>query len=217
MAYVMRTHLFFILFLLVACRSPKTIKIKGSDTEVNLAARLAEEFYKENATHKISISGGGSGLGIASLANGQADIANASRPMKAEEIAILRKRKFDCDTFTFAEDAVAFVVSAKFPLDSLTVEQLANILSGTVKSWLPITGKNLPINIYGRQSNSGTHEFIKNKLKIEYSINAKEMNGNAQIIEGIKADKSGIGYVGAGYVMEKKYSPEREVKVLKIA
>src|SRR5262249_24864948 len=72
-------------------------------------------------------------------------------------------------------------------------------------------------NIYGRQSNSGTYEFVRNKLKIEYTSRAKEMNGNAQIIEGIKADKSGIGYVGAGYVMEKNATSALGVKVLKIA
>jgi phosphate transport system substrate-binding protein len=58
----------------------------------------------------------------------------------------------------------------------------------------------LPINIYGRQSNSGTHDFIKKKLGIEFTPYAKQMSGNAQILEAIRADHSGLGYVGAGYV-----------------
>ena len=212
----MRFPLFFYL-LLMSCRSPHTIEIKGSDTEVNVASRLAEDFYKTNATFNISISGGGSGLGIASLMNGEADIANSSRPMTTEETALLKKRKIECDTFAFAEDAVAFVVSATFPVDSLTIDQLANILSGKFKNWSSVTGTQLPINVYGRQSNSGTYEFVKGKLNISYTKQAKEMNGNAQIIEGIKVDKSGIGYVGAGYVMNKDAADGLGVKVLKIA
>jgi phosphate transport system substrate-binding protein len=213
----MKIWLFFLYVGLIACHNTRTIEIKGSDTEVNVAARLAEDFYKTNPSFNLSVSGGGSGLGIASLINGEADIANSSRPMTPQEIEILKKRKIEFDTFAFAEDAVAFVVSKSSSVDSLTVEQLANILSGKVRNWSLLTGKNLPINIYGRQSNSGTYEFVKDKLNIEYTTGAKEMNGNAQIIEGIRADNSGIGYVGAGYVMEKNAASALGVKVLKIA
>lgn len=69
-----------------------TIKMKGSDTEVNLAVNLAEQFDKIDHNFSIAISGGGSGLGITSLINNQADIANSSRPLTNEEIAILKIR-----------------------------------------------------------------------------------------------------------------------------
>lgn len=213
----MKLYLGLVLFIAACSSSTETIKIKGSDTEVNLAARLAENFHEENGTYNISVSGGGSGLGIASLLNGQADIANSSRALKNEEIDLFKKRKIDFETFAFAEDAVAFVVSKDSPLDSLTVDELATILSGKINNWSSLTRESLPINIYGRQSNSGTHEFVKQKLHIEYSSKAKEMNGNAQIIEAIKTDNSGIGYVGAGYVMDKNASPTLGIKVLKIA
>jgi phosphate transport system substrate-binding protein len=60
----------------------------------------------------------------------------------------------------------------------------------------------MPITIYGRQSNSGTHAYVKSILNIHFSPYAKQMNGNAQILEAIKADASGIGYVSAGYVLK---------------
>jgi phosphate transport system substrate-binding protein len=209
---------FGIALLVAACGSnTETIKIKGSDTEVNLAARLAENFHLQNKAYSISISGGGSGLGIASMANGQADIANSSRALTDDELALLKKRKIDFETLVFAEDAIAFVVSAALPLDSLRVDQLTKILNGDYVNWSSVTASDLPINIYGRQSNSGTYSFIKQKLKIDFTNRAKEMNGNAQIIEAIRADKSGIGYVGAGYVMEGSVAPQLGIKVLKIA
>jgi len=205
------------LFLLGCSESKETIKIKGSDTEVNLAVRLAEEFHKKDPKYIVSVSGGGSGLGIASLLNGEADIANSSRALNSVEDSLFRGREMQLDTFVFAEDAIAFVVSASCSLDTLTVEQLGKILSGAYANWQPLTGENLPVNIYGRQSNSGTHDFVKQKLKIEFSEHAKEMNGNAQIMEAVKIDKSGIGYVGAGYVLGAGTSSANPVKVLRIA
>ena len=190
------------LFFLWSCsRDNTTIKIKGSDTEVNLAVQIAEAFHSVNPAIFISISGGGSGLGIASLLNGTADLANSSRSINTMEIQLFQKRSITIDSFVFAQDAIAFVVAEDLPLDSVRTDELARILDGTYTNWYLLTGKDLPINIYGRQSNSGTHDFVKSKLSIEFSIHAKEMNGNAQILEAIKTDHSGIGYVGAGYVI----------------
>jgi phosphate transport system substrate-binding protein len=205
-----------ILFLFSCSNNNKTIKVKGSDTEVNLAVILAEHFYKTNRHFSVAISGGGSGLGIASLLNGQADIANSSRPLNDEEDSLFRARGITLRTVVFAEDATAFIVRRDFPLDSIDITTLSNLLSGRYSNWKPVTGIDMPVNIYGRQSNSGTHSFVRRKLKIEFSSNAKEMNGNAQIIEGVKMDVSGIGYVGAGYLLHSK-SEDQSVKILKIS
>jgi phosphate transport system substrate-binding protein len=207
----MRYSLCFFLILLLSCSTKqKAVKIKGSDTEVNLAVVLAEHFYKTNGQHSLSISGGGSGLGIASLLNGQADMANSSRPLSDEEKALFKKRGIDLKTVVFAEDATAFIVHKDFPGDTISVKTLTDILSGKTKQW----PDNKPVNIYGRQNNSGTYSFVQKKLNIQFSSDAKEMNGNAQIIEGIKSDESGIGYVGAGYISEKG---GQGIKVLKIS
>ncbi|WKK60402.1 PstS family phosphate ABC transporter substrate-binding protein [Sphingobacterium sp. BN32] len=192
-----------------------SIKMKGSDTEVNLAVNLAEQFTELDPTFSIAISGGGSGLGITSLMNGQADIANSSRPLSDEEIEQFKEKNIELKTIVFAEDATAFVVHKDLPLEELTVDTLGLILSGKIKNWNEIIDFDEPINIYGRQSSSGTHSFIKKKLKIEFANTAKEMTGNAQIIEGVKADKTGIGYVGAGYVAHDPNSSQK-VKIVKI-
>ena len=206
---------FFCLVVLLSACSPdeKTIKIKGSDTEVNLAVLLAEKFHDTNSEVFVSISGGGSGLGIASLLNGTADIANSSRSINAKEIDLFERRGVQIDSFIFAQDAVAFVVARELPLDSISTKDLAKILSGVYTNWKSMGGEDIPINIYGRQSNSGTHDFIKTRLGIEFTPYAKQMSGNAQILEAIKIDHSGIGYVGAGYIAQ---GSVKEIKVLTI-
>ena len=194
--------------------SSHVVKIKGSDTEVNLAVQLVEAFQLENDQLMLSVSGGGSGLGIASLLNGNADVANSSRRINPEELALFKEKNIELDSFVFAQDAIAFVVSDQLPIDTLLVADLSKILSGEVASWGFLIGGSLPVNIYGRQSNSGTYEFLKHTLDIRFSAHAKQMNGNAQILEAIRADNSGIGYVGAGYV---RGGNLKGLKVLKIS
>lgn len=202
--------------LLFSCGDKNhSIKMKGSDTEVNLAVNLAEQYTEVDADFSIAISGGGSGIGITSLLNGQADIANSSRPLSEKEIEQFEKKGIEIRTVIFAEDATAFVVHKDLPIDTIDLETLGKIMKGEITNWNQLTSVDLPINIYGRQSSSGTHSFIKKKLKIEFSNAAKEMTGNAQIIEGIKVDKSGIGYVGAGYISHESVA-NPVVKILSI-
>ncbi len=213
----LRKRLIFLLGIgiFIGCESKNnSIKMKGSDTEVNLAVNLAEKYTEMDSKFSIAISGGGSGLGITSLLNGQADIANSSRPLSDKEIKQFKDKNIELKTVVFAEDATAFIVHKDLPLEEIDLETLKKILTGDAENWSEIIPSiNLPINIYGRQSSSGTYSFIKKKLKIEFSNAAKEMTGNAQILEGVKVDKSGIGYVGAGYVA---HNGNQSIKILKI-
>src|SRR5690606_7058033 len=174
-----------------------------------------EKFTMLDPTFNIAISGGGSGLGITSLMNGQADIANSSRPLSEEETQQFKDKNIEIKTVIFAEDATAFIVHKDLPIDSIDVETLSKVMDGKIKNWSEISEISQQIKIYGRQSSSGTHSFVKKKLKIEFANTAKEMTGNAQIIEGVKADKAGIGYVGAGYVGHDP-SVSQGIKILKI-
>lgn len=203
------------MMILASCGGEnRAIKVKGSDTEVNLAVSLAEAFYKVDDDYSLAISGGGSGLGIASIINGQADIANSSRPLSKSELEMFRQKGIKIRTVVFAEDATAIIVNKDFPLDSMDVATLGKIFDGTYKRWKPVTGRDIPITLYGRQSNSGTHSFIKKKLDIRFSPEAKEMNGSAQILGSVKSDKTGIGYIGAGYLMQTE--DQAAVKPLRI-
>ena len=213
--HILSAALLSLLMLSGCSNKTHSIKMKGSDTEVNLAVNLAEKFTEIDPEFSIAISGGGSGLGITSLLNGQADIANSSRPLSEEETEQFKEKNIDIKTVVFAEDATAVIVHKDLPLVEIDLETLGKIFDGQLENWNEITTVDMPINIYGRQSSSGTYSFMKKKLKVEFAPKAKEMTGNAQIIEGVKADKSGVGYVGAGYLSpdsEKKHG----VKVLKI-
>ncbi|ACL70903.1 PstS family phosphate ABC transporter substrate-binding protein [Halothermothrix orenii] len=178
------------------------IQIKGSDTEVNLVQHLAE-VYMEGSDTKISVTGGGSGTGIAALINKKVDIANASRTMKESEINQAEENGVDPVRIVIAMDGLSVITHEKNPVTELTVEQIGKIFKGEITNWKDVGGPDQEISLYGRQSNSGTFVFFRDHvLKGDYSQNMKRMNGNAQIVEAIKADNAGIGYVGVGYVVD---------------
>ena len=86
------------------------IQNKGSDTLVNLALAWAERYQGEHPDVRISVTGGGSGTGIAALINKTVDIANASRQIKAEEANQAKAKGFTPVEFVVAQDAIAVII-----------------------------------------------------------------------------------------------------------
>ena len=194
------------------------IQVKGSDSEVNLVQRLAEVFMKKNPGVNIAVTGGGSGTGIAALINKQTDIANSSRELSSKEEESAKQAGVNPFRIVVATDGLSAIVHPENPVKKLTLEQLGKIFKGEITNWRDVGGKNAKISLYGRQSNSGTFVFFREfVVKADYSPHMKSMNGNAQIAEGIKKDKDGIGYVAVGYVVNGKGEVTPGVKLLDIS
>ncbi len=176
-------------------------EITGSDSEVNLVQALVEAFADVNTVAEFSVTGGGSGVGIAAIINGTADIANSSRPMSDDEIAQAKANNVDPVPIVFAFDGVAAVVNAGNPVQELTLEKLGQIYAGTITNWSEVGGDNLPITLFGRQPTSGTFVFFRELVvRGDYSPNMNQMPGTSAIVEGVAQDAGGIGYAAIGYV-----------------
>ncbi|MCK5450300.1 MAG: phosphate ABC transporter substrate-binding protein [Candidatus Omnitrophica bacterium] len=179
------------------------IQIKGSDTLINLVQKLSEIYMEKNPGKYIAVTGGGSGTGIAALMNNTCDIADASRNMKPKEISRAVSLGIDPKRVVIAMDGLSVIVNENNYVTKLTMDEIGKIFRGECTNWSELGGDNTPITLYGRQSNSGTFVFFRDLLlKGDYSSRMKRMNGNSQVVEAVKYDKSGIGYVGVGYVKE---------------
>src|SRR5512147_233935 len=121
--------------------SQRTIEDIGSDTIVNLALAWAEAYQKVNPDLRISVSGGGSGTGIAALINGTTDIANASRKIKDEEQQNAQKNGIEPHEIEIARDAIGVVVYPDNPVQQLTLQQISDIYSGKITSWKDVGGE----------------------------------------------------------------------------
>ncbi len=190
--------------------TPRTraIQNKGSDTMVNLALAWAEAYRAVKLDVDIAVTGGGSGTGIAALINGTVDIANASRAMKENEIADAQKQGFDPQEYTVAVDALAVIVNKSNPVSQLTIDQLADIFTGRVTNWRAMGGKDAPIVLVSRETNSGTHVyFLEEVVRKGDSSNPDVfapqtllMPSSVGITSEVQRNPNAIGYDGLGYV-----------------
>jgi len=195
-----------------------SIQIRGSDTEVNLVQRLSEAYMENVPEVSIAVTGGGSGTGIAALINGQTDIANSSRPMKNAEIKQANAKGIEPVPIMFALDGLAIITHESLPVKSLNLNEVADIFKGKITNWSKVGGTDMEISMYGRQSNSGTFIYFRDTvLKGDYSPSVLRMNGTAQIVEAVRKDKAGIGYVGIGYIVNVKGNVISGINVLKLA
>lgn len=197
----------------------KTIQVKGSDTLVNLVQILAETYMEKNPGAALAVLGGGSSTGIAGLTNGTCDLANHSREWRAKEIDLAWEKGVKPRFFVVAVDGVSIIVNEKNPLDEMKMADVGALYRGDIKNWKAVGGPSLAVSLYGRQSNSGTYTFMQEHVlgNKNYSTDMKEMNGNAQIIEGVIQDEGGIGYVGVGYLYDKDGNVRKGIKVLHVS
>lgn len=213
------SHHFFLFICLSSCtgKNVESLTIKGSDTEVNLVLQLAEAYMETDLNVSVNVTGGGSGVGIAGLLNGKTDVANSSREINAYELSLAAKRGVNAEPFVFAADALAIICHPNISLDSLSLEELGKIFSGETQNWQQLGSKAGTISLYGRQSNSGTFIYFREKVVgKDYAFSTKQMNGNAQILEAVKADPNAIGYIGFGYLTDGSGKLRDGIKVLKL-
>jgi len=194
------------------------IENKGSDTIVNLALAWAEKYQGDHPDVRISVTGGGSGTGIAALVNGTVDIANASRKIKDEEIAQAKTNGINPVEFTIARDAIAVIVHPKNPVSKLTLKQISDIYSGKYTNWKEVGGEDRPLVKLSRETNSGTHVyFLETVLRLGnkddktlFSTDTLLLPSSEGIISEVRDNPNAIGYYGLGYV-------PKDLKVLAIA
>jgi phosphate transport system substrate-binding protein len=187
------------------------IQVKGSDTIVNAAQKTAEEFMKDYPHVFVAVTGGGSGVGIASLISKTCDVATASREMKPKEIELAEKRGVFPKEFTVAHDGVAVIVNKDNPVDKLTIEDLHKIFTGKATNWKEFGGKDLPIVTLSREVSSGTHIYFKEEVvrlgkkdsHEEFSPQTLLLTSSQAIVEEVAANEAAIGYLGMGYVSER--------------
>ena len=191
-----------ILLLTLAASSMQAQRIKGSDTVLPVAQQTAERFMALNPDARITVTGGGTGVGISALLDGTTDIAMASRPIKFSEKMKVKSAGKEVEEVIVAYDALAIVVHPSNPVTNLTREQLEGIFTGRITNWKEVGGADMKIVPYSRETSSGTYEFFKESVlrNRNYMNGIMSMPATGAIIQSISQTKGGIGYVGLAYL-----------------
>jgi phosphate transport system substrate-binding protein len=149
----------------------ETVRVSGSTTVLPLAEGGAEVFNGEQSDFQVLITGGGTGVGMKNIAEGNSDIAMTSREVTAEE-----KSNFG-DKFLenlVGYDGIVIGVSKQIydaGVTSLTKDQVMKIYSGETTNWKDVGGPDSEILVVAREQGSGTrdtfNEDIMNDKKAE--------------------------------------------------
>ncbi len=186
----------------------------GSDTLANLMTLWAEDFKRNYPNVNIQIQAAGSSTAPPALTESTSNLGPMSRKMKSKELAAFEKRYgYKPTAIAVAIDALAVYVNKDNPIKGMSIPQVDAIFSATrkcghsadIKKWgdLGIAGnwKGKSIQIFGRNSVSGTYGYFKKKAlcKGDYKSNVNEQPGSASVVQSVTASLNGIGYSGIGY------------------
>lgn len=186
----------------------------GSDTLANLMTLWAEEFGKVYPNVNIQIQAAGSSTAPPALTEGTSNLGPMSRKMKDNELDDFEsKYGYKPTAIPVAIDALAVFVHKDNPIKGLSIPQVDAIMSSTRKcgnatditTWgeAGLTGgwAGKSIQLYGRNSVSGTYGFFKDEAlcKGDFKNNVNEQPGSASVVQAVTTSNNGIGYSGIGY------------------
>jgi phosphate transport system substrate-binding protein len=182
------------------------IDIAGGTAHIPVMKDAAAQIMKYNSKIRITVAGGGSGVGVQKVGEGLVDIGDTGRALTPEEV-----KKYGLKTFPFAIDGVAVAVNPQNPVSNLSPQQIQEIFAGKITNWKDVGGKDAAINLFSRDEASGTREvFWKKLLKkgpIMEKANIVPSNGAMKV--AISQDPNAIGYLSIGHV-------DKTVKVVKL-
>lgn len=187
-----------------------SIRIDGSSTVYPITEAVAEEFRTTNPNVRVTVGISGTGGGFKKFAAGEIDIADASRPIKAEESAAVAAASIQSIELAVAFDGLTLVVHPenKF-VDHLTVEELNKIWApeSQIKNWSEVRAgfPNLELHLYGAGHDSGTFDYftevINGKAQACRSDYTASEDDNV-LVQGVSGDPGALGFFGFAYYIE---------------
>ncbi len=186
----------------------------GSDTLANMMTFWAEDFKRIYPNVNVQIQAAGSSTAPPALTEATSNLGPMSRKMKSREIEAFQKRYgYKPTRVRVAIDALAVFVHKDNPLAGLNISQVDAVFSNNrkcgynkeIERWgdLALTGAwtGKDIQLYGRNSVSGTYGYFKKKAlcKGDFKNNVNEQPGSASVVQSVSASLNGIGYSGIGY------------------
>ena len=195
------------------------ITVDGSSTVAPISEAIAEEFRAEQSGVEVTVGTSGTGGGFTKFCADEIDIADASRPIKDEEIAACKTKGVEYTEFRVGLDGLAIVTSADNEfLECLSLEQMATIFKeGGATTWDQVDAEfpKEPIEIFAPGTDSGTYDFFVEEtlgedLKPRTDYTASEDDNT--LVQGIAGEANSWGYFGFAYFKENE-DKLKDVKV----
>ncbi|MFA7420272.1 MAG: PstS family phosphate ABC transporter substrate-binding protein [Melioribacteraceae bacterium] len=175
------------------------IKIKGSETMFNLTKRLTAEYSKENPRIDFIVEAGGTGAGIKALVANEIIISTASRNLEPAEVKLLSDNFGSIGVSTsIAKDALYIYLNKSNPISNLSLFQVKEIFSGNITNWEKVGWKSKAINVYLRNTSSGTLQLFKRLVleDHEFASSSKSFNSITELHKSAELEEGSITFSG---------------------
>ncbi len=174
-----------------------SLDIAGGTAHIPVMAEAAKNIMRANPNIRITVAGGGSGVGVQKVGEGLVHIGNTGRALKEGEIT-----KYGLVSWPFAVDGVAAAVNPSNKVGALSKDQLKKIFSGEIANWKELGGTDAAISLYIREDGSGTRETFEERALGKGQALAKSnvVSSNGAMKTAIAQDANAIGYVGIGHL-----------------
>lgn len=177
------------------------ITVVGSTTVQPLAEVLAEAYQAVNPGVTVTVSGGGSSVGVTSAGNGVCDIGTASREVTQAEM----DRFPNLTVHVIAKDGIAIITHPGVGVTNLSKSQVKDIFTGDITNWSEVGGPNERITVISREEGSGTRAAFEDLVL----ANAALITGlailqpsNGAVVTAVATTPNSIGYISFGYLDE---------------
>jgi len=189
------------------------VKVAGSSTVYPITMAMAEEFSKIYPDVVISVQSTGTGGGFKNFfIPGLADINDASRPIKEEELKAARENGIEPIEFLVGYDALSVIIHPENDwAEKMSFEELRKIwgpeATGKILKWSDVNPEwpDKEMHLYGPTSASGTFDFFTEKVIGESGVHRQDYHGTEEdntIISAVSQDKYAMGYLGLAYYLE---------------
>jgi phosphate transport system substrate-binding protein len=191
---------------------PTLVTLDGSSTVFPISEAVAEEFQKANQGTRVTVGISGTGGGFQKFCRGEIDIADASRPISASEVAACDKSGIQYVELPIAYDGIAIAVNPRNTwANTITAAELKTLWApdaqGTVMRWNQIR-KGWPdreIHLFGAGVDSGTYDYfteaINGKAKASRGDFTSSEDDNV-LVQGISNDELALGFLPFAYFEE---------------
>jgi len=179
------------------------VVVSGSTTLGPWGVLAADSFNSAQKDYHASVAQTGTGAGVTAIAQGNADVAMASREITADE----KKQYGDKFKETLVGyDGVCICVSKAIydaGVHNLTKAQVKSIYSGKVKNWKELGGPDELIYAIAREQGSGTRDNFNTDIMGSTTAETPGVNtvatGSSEVKTAITGSNKAIGYIGFSY------------------
>jgi phosphate transport system substrate-binding protein len=174
-----------------------SLDIAGGTAHIPVMEEAAKRVMSAWPAIRITVAGGGSGVGVRKVGEGLVQIGNTGRPLSAEE-----RETYGLVSHAFAIDGVAVVVHPANPVAALTTAQVRDLFAGRIVRWKDVGGPERAVHVYTRDEASGTREVFWSELLANGPVveSAVVMPSNGAMKTAVAGDESAVGYVSIGHV-----------------